>query len=176
MKPNCMIAGELVQDSRGNLLDEAHGYGYNLPKSSPPAALNVQRSTPPAEAYIFTRYLCPEIYTQASSAVSDLMNGSAGHYREEIWRSYRRVFESVVQPCRVEPVGGLAYLFGPQDGAAILAVRAHGEIGPVNITLPADFFPRGELPPGLTQNGPHQVTCQAGIEPRYFKLSGKIGE
>ena len=158
MKPNCMIAGELVQDSRGILLDEAHGYGYNLPKSSPPAALNTQRSTPPAEAYIFTRYLCPEIYTQASSAVSDLMNGSAGHYREEIWRSYRRVFESTVQPCHVEPAGGLAYLFGPRDGAAILAVRAQGKERAAERAAAKEFKLPEEGAPVACGGGRQQMT------------------
>ncbi len=59
LKPDCYVGGELMLDSRGVLLDEAHGWGYSGPRSTPPTTLAEQRHIPPAEYYIFTRYLVP---------------------------------------------------------------------------------------------------------------------
>lgn len=181
LKPDCYVGGELMLDSRAVLLDEAHGYHYTGPKSTPPATREAQRSTPPAEYYIFTRYLCPQVYSQRGGSEDDMMDGAAGSHAYPIWKQYRAIFESACRPCRVDPCGGLAYLFGPVADTVILAVRAHGDIGEVSITLPDSLQVAGDLPDGLTRTSTGTLVSAVGMAPLYYVLnvcteSGRISE
>lgn len=157
MKPDCYVGGELVLDSRSVLLDETHGYGYCGPASIPPEEVQNQRNTPPAEYYIFTRYLSPFSHTQIGKSEEDMMNGAAGHYAYPLWKAHREIFESGVNVCKVEPCGAVAYLFGPVDGKAILAVRSHGDIGEVRVTLP----------------GGKDFHCNAGSKAQYYVIDSE---
>ena len=168
IKPDCYVGGELTLDSRGLLLDEAHGWGYSGPRSTPPATQEAQRSTPPAEYFIFMRYLCPQVYSQRGGTEADMMNGAAGSHAFPLWQQYRTIFESGVRPCHVNPCGAIAYLFGPQDGLVLLALRAHGEIGEVEITLPEGTHLSAPLPAGLTRTEAGTLKCCAGVTPQYF--------
>jgi hypothetical protein len=128
IKPDCFIAGELVLDSRSPLLDETHGYGYAGIHAPTPTDPDAQRNTPPPEYYIFTRYLMPQSFSGIGHVHGrdDLMNGTAGSHANKVWRENRKIFESPAgaTPCRTSPRGVLAYLYGPVDGKAVLAVRA----------------------------------------------------
>lgn len=171
LKPDAYIGGELVQDSRGVLLDEAHGYGYTGPRTRPLASPEALRGTPPAEYYVFTRTLCPEIYSSHAASGLALMNGAAGHPADALWRDHRPVFESNCTPCRVEPPGALAYLYGPKDGRAVLAVRASGSFGQVKITLPGFIDVRSPLPFGLVREEDGAFLCAASEEAKFYILS-----
>ena len=81
--PQLYIGGELVQDTRAILLDEAHGYGYTGPRSRPPER-PAQQPTPPPEYYVFTRYLCPEIFSGIGHTTLSLMNGAAGNFAHTV--------------------------------------------------------------------------------------------
>ncbi len=136
LKPDCCVMGELVLDSRSVYLDESHGYGYSSIWSTPPEDRELLVNRVPSEYYIFTRYLCPYIYTQIGSSKDDLINGAAGSYADDLWREYQQVFESGVYPCKCEPAGAVAYLFGGENETHILAVKSDGDIGQVTVTLP----------------------------------------
>ena len=176
IKSDCYIGGELVQDTRGILLDEVHGYGYSRPPEKAPAAVEKQRTGPAQEYYVFTRYLCPEIYSAIGHSPTGLMNGAAGHHADTLWRQYRSVFESTVTPCKVDAAGALAYLYGPVNGTAILAVRAQGEIGKIEIQLKPGLKLLSPYPEGLTEITPGRLTCQAGKEPAFYPLTFERGE
>ena len=170
LKPDCFIAGELMLDSRSILLDETHGIGYAEQKAPAPETLEEQRETPPSEYYVFTKYLCPGIYSGIAHSRRGLMNGGAGHHKDSVWREYRRIFESGCIPCTVSPRGGLAYLYGPVDGKAILAVCAHGEIGNVEIRLPPTLIADKQLPEGVGLSADGNLICRAGTEPGFYLL------
>jgi hypothetical protein len=163
LKPDCYIGGELVLDSRGVLLDEAHGYGYTGPR------------TPAGEYYVFTKYLCPQIYSSNGGNAIALMNGAAGQHGDPLWQKSRRVFEAACTPCRVEPTGGLAYLYGPADGRYILAVRGTDETGQARIRLPDGLEIDQSLPAGLVWVDGSGLACQAGQQPVFFELKSAIG-
>ena len=170
LNPQCYIGGELVQDTRGILLDEAHGYGYSGPRSKPPAANEQARFDPQPEYYVFTRFLCPEIYSGIGHSPLSLMNGAAGHHADPLWRQYRPIFESTCTPCAVEPRSGLAYCYGPVQGTAILAVRAPSEDCELAIHLPVALRPAPPLPHGLAQDSAGRLVCRVGTEPAFFIL------
>ena len=114
-----------------------------------------------------SRYLAPNIFSSLARGTATMMDGAAGEHADPVWRRHRPVMESTVIPCVVQPLGGLAYLFGPCDGRYVLAVRSHGNIGDVRITLPAGTILPAKLPPGLRRAG-GQLVGAARRRPRYF--------
>ena len=169
IKPDCFIGGELVLDSRSPLLDEAHGCGYSAITSKAPETAAERRSSKPAEYYIFTRYLTPQIYSSVSSR-ANVMNGAAGSHAWPEWQAHRHIFESTVTPCATEPPGALAYLFGPLDGRTVLAVRTHGEKRQVKVRLPAGVQALDPLPAGILRADDGGLMVEAAVEPGYFAL------
>jgi hypothetical protein len=170
IRPDAFIGGELVLDARSKCLDESHGIGYSGLRSKPPTDSQTQRQTPPAEYYIFVRHLAPEITSGIGHDRLAMMNGAAGSNADPLWRKYRHVFEAGATPCQVDPCGGLAYLFGPHAGQAVLAVRSHGDIGIVEVRLPTYVRLTGALPPGLSASGEGMLACRATLEPQFFVL------
>lgn len=160
LKPDAFVAGELVLDARSPLLDETHGCGYNRPTSTPDAD-----DAKPAEYYAFVSNLCPQI-SSSVHARENLMNGGAGSHAWPEWQCYRTVFESGLVPCKTSPSGAVAYLFGPKDGMAILAVRATVENLPVRVTLPQGFQCDANLP-GV-------VDMVVGLRPIVLPLPGAV--
>jgi len=129
IKPDCYVGGELMLDSRSVLLDETHGYGYTGP---PDYAAALDRGEPMPEYYIFAKYICPDLFSSFGSCV---MDGSAGSNGDSVWLDNRKCFEAGITPCATDERDSVAYLFGPAEGRAVLAVRSAKPCG-IKATLP----------------------------------------
>ncbi len=170
IKPDAYVGAELVLDSRSVLVDETHGYGYSGPRPAlRPPAPGEEATTPPYEHYVFTRYLCPDVHAQIGRSSADLANGAAGSFAWPVWRDNVDVFESTVTPCRVSPAGAVAYLYGPVEGRAVLAVRAPRSAGTVAIELPASLSLAGSLPDAVRADGT-VLHVEAADDPSYHVL------
>ena len=171
IKPDSIIVAELYHDTRALMLDIADGYGYTGIKTKTPENAEAQRKTQPAEYFIFSRYLCPDTYSQQrQNSDEQIINGAMGSPTSPLWREYRRIFEIGAQPCKVTPCGAVAYLFGPDEKRLILAVRANGLIGQVQITLPDGIKITNQLPAGLVMQPDNRLMCQASVAPAYYPL------
>jgi hypothetical protein len=170
LKPDCYVGGELVQDTRGVLLDEAHGYGYAGPRL--PSSVDVSAAAP--EYYIFTRYLCPQIFTRSVKSPLAQMNGAAGDHFDPFWKANRRIFEAGWSTCRTSPPSALAYLFGPLDEQAVLAVRAPAGVEQAVVDLPEQFTSLSSVPDGCQVVGPGQLVCNVGVDPSFYRLSSSF--
>lgn len=69
----------------------------------------------------------------------------------------------------MEPRGALAYLYGPKNGRAILAVRAAAEIDRVRVFLPAEV--ETSLPAGLAWDEGGALVCPASEQPAFYILT-----
>ena len=170
LKPDSFIAGELVLDARSPLLDETHGVGYSHITSKPPETAALRAATKPAEYYIFTKYLTPQIHSSVHLR-GHVMNGAAGSHAWAEWQQHRDVFASTVATCVTEPAGALAYLFGPLAGRAVLAVRTHGESRPICVRLPAGVHASDPLPAGLSRCADGALGVEARLEPGYYAIA-----
>lgn len=167
LKPDAYIGGELVHDARGVLLDEAHGYGYTGPRP----VSSRDENTPLPEYYVFTRYLCPQIYSSTSNDPLALMNGAAGHASDPFWREHRAVFESSCAPCKVETPGVLAYFYGPFMGRSILAVRGARRQDRALVQIPSGLVLENPLPDGVEKIRPGTLAVDVETGPRLILLA-----
>lgn len=170
LKPDSLIAGELVLDARSPLLDETHGVGYSHITAKPPETVELRAATKPAEYYIFTKYLTPQIHSSVHLR-GHVMNGAAGSHAWEEWRQYREILSSTVTTCVTEPAGALAYLFGPIAGRAVLVVRTHGEARQIRVHLPVGMKACEPSSAAIANADDGWVSLKASVEPCYVAIT-----
>ena len=168
IKPDCFIGGELTSDIRSLWCDQMQGVGYSRPKDVAQAS-PADAAVPPPEHFAFMSFVNPEI-AHLPAAPDYVARGCPGQPDNPLWRKYRDVFRSGLQPCLADPVGATAYLFGPVDGQAILATLALAELGNVIVSLPLALSPAEGGTHMARAAGQTAVRVEAGKEPRFYCL------
>ena len=148
-------------------LDEAHGWG-RLPAHTPPATPESQRTTLPAEYFIFTRYLCPAGLQPARQYGSGYDVWGGGQPRLPVMAAIPHHLR-VRHASRHSPMWRGRLSLRPADGAALLALRAQGEIGEGEIFLPDALQLSAPLPDGLTQTDSGTLNV-CGVMLQFFVL------
>ena len=169
IKPDCFIGGELTGDVRSMWCDQMQGVGYS--KTTPVAFDTPEQAaaTPPGEHFAFMSFVNPEI-AHLPAGADYLARGCPGQPDNPLWQQYREIFRSGLQPCVTDPVGAMAYLFGPVNGEAILATLALEDIGEITVNLPTALAPAEGGTHIARPAGAQAVTVHAGKEPRFHRF------
>ena len=169
IKPDCFIGGELTSDIRALWCDQMQGVGYSRPKDMAFESPAQAAAVPPGEHFAFMSFINPEI-AHLPSGPDYLARGCPGQPDNPLWTQFRHVFRAGLQPCVTEPVGAMAYLFGPVNGEAILATIALAELKNVIVTLPMSLAPTQGGALAAQAVDARRVRVDAGNEPRFYRL------
>ena len=169
IKPDCFIGGELTSDVRAMWCDQMQGVGYSKPREVTFASEQEAAATPPGEHFAFMSFINPEI-AHLPSGSDYLARGCPGQPDNPLWKKYREVFRSGLQPCMTDPIGAMAYLFGPVNGEAILATIAVAELKDVTVELPMEMAPAGGGTHVARAVGDKKVVVEAGKEPHFYRF------
>jgi len=173
IKPDCFIGGELTSDIRSLWCDQMQGVGYSKPQVVKFESPEQAAATPPGEHFAFMSFVNPEI-AHLPSGPEYVARGCPGQPDNPLWKKFRHIFRAGLQPCATDPVGAMAYLFGPVNGEAILATLAGAELKDVTVTLPMPLAP--------VEGGTHtakaisetSIQVEAGTEPCFYLLRGEL--
>lgn len=169
IRPDALVAGELPSDVRSMWLDQTHAAGYNRARPVRHEHPQQAADAPPHEYLAFLNFVNPK--ARIEPAGRDLMAvGAPGLPDDELWRQFRDVFAHGLSPCPTEPLGVMAYLFGPVNGRAILSVRAHEAIGRAVVHLPQAMLPAVGATDVATRVGRKIVRVDAGKTARFYLL------
>jgi len=170
IKPDCFIGGELTSDIRALWCDQMQGVGYSKPKDVTFASVQEAAATPPGEHFAFMSFINPEI-AHLPFGTDYLARGCPGQPDNSLWKQFRHVFRAGLQPCVTNPIGAMAYLFGPVNGEAILATLALADVGEVQVTLPVALAPATGGTHLAQAVDARTVRVEAGREPRFYRLT-----
>ncbi len=170
LKPDCFIGGELTSDIRSLWCDQMQGVGYSQPKELAVTSPEAAAATPPAEHFAFMSFINPEI-AHLPAGPDYMARGCPGFPDQALWRRFKPVFRSGLQPCRATPVAAMAYLFGPVNGEAILATLAWTELPEVEVTLPLRLAPAEGGTHLAIRTGETTLRVTAGREPHFYRLT-----
>ena len=169
IKPDCFIGGELTSDIRAMWCDQMQGVGYSKPKELTFATPQEAASTAPGEHFAFMSFINPEI-AHLPSGPDYVARGCPGQPDSALWKKFRHIFRAGLQPCQAEPIGAMAYLFGPVKGEAILATMALADVQDVAVALPVAMKPAEGGTDIASAAGSNTIVVAAGKEPRFYRL------
>jgi hypothetical protein len=169
LKPDALVCCELIDDVRSQYIDLVQGFGYARPKEMTFSSGEQAAHTPPHEYMVFLKYINP--YANMFPGSSDnVALGSPGYPSDTIYTKYKDQFKSGLQPLKTDPVGAMAYLYGPVNGEAVLAVKAWDDINNVKVTLPDNFIPVNGGTDLATKIDDKIVAVEAGKRSKYYVL------
>lgn len=170
IKPDCFIGGELTGDIRSMWCDQMQGVGYSHTKPVSFASPEEAAATAPGEHFAFMSFVNPEI-AHLPAGPDYLARGCPGQPDNPLWQQYRDIFRAGLQPCLTDPLGAMAYLFGPVNGEAILATLALEDIGEITVNLPCALAPAEGGTHVARPAGAQAVAVEAGKTPRFYRFS-----
>lgn len=172
IKPDAIVCCELIDDVRSQYIDLVQGFGYNRPRERVFTSAEQAANTPPSEYMVFLKYINPHA-NMFPERTENVAIGAPGYPSDTIYTRFKAQFKSGLQPCKTNPVGAMAYLYGPVNGEAVLAVKAADEIKDVTVYLPENFTPvtGGSHTGKLDKNG--NLVVSAGKSARFYKLEKK---
>lgn len=169
IKPDAIVCCELIDDVRSQYIDIVQGFGYARPKDMTFSSPKQAADTPPNEYMVFLKYINP--FANMFPGNSDnVALGSPGYPSDKIYMKYKAQFKSSLRPCKTNPVGAMAYLYGPVNGEAILTVKAWADIKDVAVTLPDAYVPVEGGTDLAKQGANGTVIVQAGVKSRFYVL------
>jgi hypothetical protein len=172
IKKDAFVGCELINDIRSMWTDWIQSFGYNRPTEMKFASPQEAANTPPHEYMVFLKYINP-YGLMVPGRPDQVAFGAPGMPDDTIFNSNEVIFRSGLLPCKANPVGAMAYLYGPVNGEAILVTKAWDEIRNVDVRIPSGLKPvTGGTDIGkLDQDG--NLIVDAGKNARFYKLAIK---
>lgn len=169
IKPDCFIACELVSDIRSLWGDQLWDMNFSTPKPMVFSSREEAAQTLPGEHFAALNFVNPHLTHVAADSLH-VARGFPGLPDNPVWRQFRHIFRTGPQPCITDPVGGIAYLYGPVNGEAILATLAWADLHNVTVELPLPLQAAGGGTQCAAQLDATHVRVDAGQEPRFYRL------
>jgi len=172
LKPDALVCCELINDVRSMWIDQVHGFGYARPSKMEFATVEQAANTPPNEYMVFLKYINPHAIMEPDSR-DNVALGAPGRPNDEIWMKYKSIFQSGLLPLHTNPVGAMAYLYGPVNGEAILATRAWVDIKNVVVKIPESLVSVEGGTDVAKTDKEGNVIVEAGMKSRFYRFKIK---